>query len=283
MSKRGDRNCGLCACDRCLRAMAIGKRRRATAAATGRRRSLAVGTAAGTGISAGITVILAVIMAAAIRDIPFAFARPFSRPSRFAGRHGRILARSATPRSVREIPPRDEFAVALRRVVRNGDLLSNPAARAQIAAGCGVAGWHSGAAASGWWQHGNGGYGWVGPLFWPFAYHDIYDYAIWGDRIGFWDYGYPDIYAGIFPPYGYDDLDGLSGAAAVWPQAPRARSAGADVRQRQPRHRRPAGRSDRSSRSSRPRRNSPRSTNSAMHRSTAAQNIRAACPSQVVC
>src|SRR5438445_182075 len=65
-----------------------------------------------------------------------------------------------------------------------------------------------GGGGSGWWQHGNGGYGWVGPLFWPFAYHDIYDYTIWGDGIGFWDYGYPDIYAGIFAPYGYDDLTG---------------------------------------------------------------------------
>jgi hypothetical protein len=92
--------------------------------------------------------------------------------------------------------------------LRNGRMLSNPAARGQIAAGLAMAGWHHGSGGSGWWQHGNGGYGWVGPLFWPFAYHDIYDYAIWGDGIGFWDYGYPDIYAGIFAPYGYDDLSG---------------------------------------------------------------------------
>jgi hypothetical protein len=91
--------------------------------------------------------------------------------------------------------------------LRNGRLLSNPMARAQIAAGFALAGWHAGHG-QGWWQHGNGGYGWVGPLFWPFAYHDIYDYAVWGDGFGFWDYGYPDIYAGIFPPYGYDELAG---------------------------------------------------------------------------
>jgi hypothetical protein len=90
--------------------------------------------------------------------------------------------------------------------LRNGRLLGNPVARSQIAAGLAVAGWQGGRAASGWWQHGNGGYGWVGPVFWPFAYHDIYDYTIWGDGIGFWDYGYADIYAGIFGPYGYDDL-----------------------------------------------------------------------------
>jgi hypothetical protein len=93
---------------------------------------------------------------------------------------------------------------------RHGRLLSNPSARAQIAAGAALAGWHNRGGANGWWQHGNGGYGWVGPVFWPFAYHDIYDYAIWGYGYGapFWGYGYPDIYAGIFAPYGYDDLSG---------------------------------------------------------------------------
>jgi hypothetical protein len=92
--------------------------------------------------------------------------------------------------------------------LRNGRLLSSPAARGQIAAAAALAGWHGGHGASGWWRHGDGGYGWIGPLFWPFAYYDIYDYTIWGDGIGFWDYGYPDIYAGIFAPYGYDDLAG---------------------------------------------------------------------------
>lgn len=92
--------------------------------------------------------------------------------------------------------------------LRNGRLLSNPAARAQIAAAAALAGWQGGVAANGWWQHRGGGYGWVGPLFWPFAYNDIYGYAIWGDDVGFWGYGYPDIYAGIFGPYGYDDLRG---------------------------------------------------------------------------
>ena len=92
--------------------------------------------------------------------------------------------------------------------LHNGRLLSNPGARGQIAAAAALAGWHGGGhGANGWWQHGDGGYGWVGPLFWPFAYYDIYDYTIWGDY-GFWDYGYPDIYAGIFAPYGYDDLAG---------------------------------------------------------------------------
>jgi hypothetical protein len=92
--------------------------------------------------------------------------------------------------------------------LRNGRLLANPAARGQVAAAAALAGWHGGHGGSGWWRHGDGGFGWIGPLFWPFAYYDIYDYTIWGDGIGFWGYGYPDIYAGIFAPYGYDDLAG---------------------------------------------------------------------------
>jgi hypothetical protein len=98
---------------------------------------------------------------------------------------------------------------------RNGRLISNPAARAQIAAAAALAGWHG--AGSGWWQHPGGFYGWVGPLFWPFAYNDFYDYAIWGDGLGFWGYGYPDIYAGIFGPYVYDGL------STYLPQRPQGR------------------------------------------------------------
>ena len=94
--------------------------------------------------------------------------------------------------------------------MRNAGALRNPGIRAQIAAGAAIAGWHNGRSGSGWWRHSNGGYGWVGPLFWPFAYFDIYDYAIWGNGVGasFWGYGYDDIYAGMFAPYGYDDLAG---------------------------------------------------------------------------
>jgi hypothetical protein len=53
-------------------------------------------------------------------------------------------------------------------------------------------------------------------LFWPFAYYDINDYAMWGSSYGgsFWDYGYNDIYAGIFAPYGYNDLAGYRPQAA---------------------------------------------------------------------
>jgi hypothetical protein len=36
----------------------------------------------------------------------------------------------------------------------------------------------------------------------------MYDYALWGYDPSFWGYGYGDIYAGLFAPYGYDDLTG---------------------------------------------------------------------------
>jgi LTXXQ motif family protein len=60
------------------------------------------------------------------------------------------------------------------------------------------------------------GYGWYGPLFWPYAYDDIFDDLFWAFGYGdpFWGYGYGDIYGGLFSPYGYDDLAGyLPGGA----------------------------------------------------------------------
>src|SRR5258708_7238469 len=113
-------------------------------------------------------------------------------------RHGRALARHGQIRTV-SLRPQD-----VRNIMDSG--LGNSAVRRQIVASAALAGWHGGRTANGWWRHGDGGYGWVGPLYWPFAIYDIHDYAMWGDGIGFWNYGYPDIYAAIFAPYGYDEL-----------------------------------------------------------------------------
>ena len=113
------------------------------------------------------------------------------------GLHGRRGQR------VRMASLHDEATGALSRadVTRDADWVTKPVARVQVGAAAALAGWHGRRGASGWWQHGDGGYGWVGPLFWPFAYYDIYDYTLWGDGIGFWGYGYRDIYAAIFTPY----------------------------------------------------------------------------------
>jgi hypothetical protein len=97
------------------------------------------------------------------------------------------------------------------RALRNTNALRNPATRALVTSRLATAGWN-GHGHNGWWRHRHGGFGWVGPVFWPFAFYDIYGYSLWGYDYdaAFWDYGYPDIYAGIFAPYGYDDLAGYA-------------------------------------------------------------------------
>jgi LTXXQ motif family protein len=124
--------------------------------------------------------------------------------------HGRAYARHGR---VRTASPRSQD---VRNAMDSG--LGNPAVRRQIVAAAALAGWRGGRMASGWWRHGDGGYGWVGPLFWPFAIHDIYDYAVWADGIGLWAYGYPDIYAAIFAPYGRDDLAAYARLSPVGPR-----------------------------------------------------------------
>jgi hypothetical protein len=60
------------------------------------------------------------------------------------------------------------------------------------------------------------GYGWYGPVFWPYAYDDIFVDLLWGFGLGgpFWDYGYGDVYGGLFSPYGYNDLASYPPAGA---------------------------------------------------------------------
>ena len=116
--------------------------------------------------------------------------------ARGMARHGRIRTAALRPQE-------------LRTAVDSGP--GNPAVRRQIAASAALAGWHGGRTANGWWRHGDGGYGWVGPLYWPFAIHDVGDYTLWGDGIGFWNYGYADIYAAIFAPYGHEELAAYAG------------------------------------------------------------------------
>ncbi len=71
-----------------------------------------------------------------------------------------------------------------------------------------------------WWRHGWHPYrhlGWIGPLFWPYAYGDFFYYALWPDDYEyvdpFWAYGYGDIYEAIFSPYSYEEY-------VAGPQAP---------------------------------------------------------------
>src|SRR5262249_2259262 len=98
----------------------------------------------------------------------------------------------------------------VKEALHNPKELRNPNTRSLIASKTAAAGWHHGDHhfEHGWWRHRHGGFGWVGPLFWPFAYYDFSNYALWGYDDSFGDYGYGDIYAGLFAPYDYDDLVG---------------------------------------------------------------------------
>src|SRR5579871_997186 len=69
-------------------------------------------------------------------------------------------------------------------------------------------------------RFGGGFGGFVGPVFWPYAYDDIscdIFWGYWGYGCGapywsvaygdpFWDYGYGDIYGGLFSPFAFADL-----------------------------------------------------------------------------
>lgn len=102
---------------------------------------------------------------------------------------------------------------SVRHALQNTSALRSPATRALVTTRLATAGWQDHRGSDRWWRHRHGGFGWVGPVFWPFAFYDVYDYSLWGYGYGpaFWDYGYPDIYAGIFAPYGYDDLMAYGG------------------------------------------------------------------------
>jgi hypothetical protein len=119
-------------------------------------------------------------------------------------RHARVHARRGYTRTAAL------RSQSIGRATESG--LADPVARKQIVAVAALGGLRNSSNADGWWRHHDGGYGWVGPLFWPFAIFDMHDYAILGDGAGFWNYGYPDIYAGIFAPYGRADLAAYAGA-----------------------------------------------------------------------
>ena len=126
------------------------------------------------------------------------------------GHRGHHLARESRSQESRAQESRAQEGrmqtAALEPQAMPDDRLGSPVARGQIVASAALAGWHDGRASSGWWRHADGGYGWVGPLYWPFAFDDIYDYTVFDDGAGFWGYGYRDIYAAIFVPYGQGEL-----------------------------------------------------------------------------
>lgn len=95
---------------------------------------------------------------------------------------------------------------------------SNPYLRAALTAQAALVGWHGGRRPQGWWRHPDGSYGWVGPVFWPFAHDDLTTAVIFSDTTSLSLFGYGDIYAAIFAPYAATEL-----AAYAAPPGRRAR------------------------------------------------------------
>src|SRR5262244_1218399 len=80
--------------------------------------------------------------------------------------------------------------------------IANVAWRSQFAS----ARFHGRFFGSRWWPWWWGGLvvGWYGPLFWPYADYDFFDYVFWPYAYDdFWPYAYDDIYYGIYGNYAY--------------------------------------------------------------------------------
>ncbi|WP_429168966.1 Spy/CpxP family protein refolding chaperone [Bradyrhizobium sp. i1.14.1] len=128
-------------------------------------------------------------------------------PSAAAGRHA---ASPAATRHNASVVGHSLASHQIRSALQRPGGLRNPMTRAAITTAAAGAAWNH--QNGGWWGHPHGGYGWVGPVFWPYAYYDLYDYTWWGWGYDpyFWDYGYGDLYAGLFGPYDYDALSGYA-------------------------------------------------------------------------
>ncbi|WP_456653113.1 Spy/CpxP family protein refolding chaperone [Bradyrhizobium lupini] len=114
-------------------------------------------------------------------------------------RHARMAVRGSRYRSA-----------ALRSQDPRGTERGQPAnpyvLRAAMTAQAALSGWRGGRRPQGWWRHPDGSYGWVGPVFWPFAHDDLTTAIMLGDTTSLSLYGYGDIYAAIFAPYAATEL-----------------------------------------------------------------------------
>jgi hypothetical protein len=82
--------------------------------------------------------------------------------------------------------------------------IGNPAFRSAFVRGPLFRGRFHGA--HGLWWRGGIVIGWIGPVFWPYAYDDFFDYVFWPYAYDdFWPYAYEDVYYGIYGGYGYVD------------------------------------------------------------------------------
>src|SRR5262249_5826268 len=60
---------------------------------------------------------------------------------------------------------------------------------------------------------------WFGPVFWPYAYSDVFDYTFWptGYDDGYWAYAYDDFFDGVF--WGEDGPPADYAYAAPYPRS----------------------------------------------------------------
>jgi LTXXQ motif family protein len=80
----------------------------------------------------------------------------------------------------------------------------------------------------GWHHFSRREVGWAGPVFWPYAYDDLFGYIFWPYPYGvynpyddlFWEYGYDDLFGGIYLPYGYAELYGGYGPGYAYASQP---------------------------------------------------------------
>ena len=105
--------------------------------------------------------------------------------------------------------------------------------------------WDKFAARHAWRRHHRAHFvAWFGPIFWPYAYADIFDYTFWpyGYEDGYWAYAYDDFFDGLFwgeagapVDYAYAPPSGARSAPrSGYAGAPRATYAGVQELCKQP-------------------------------------------------
>jgi len=154
-------------------------------------------------------------------------ASPRAATARFAGTGGRFGTASARTLA----GPGLRAASLGGRGVFGNRAIANVAWRSQFAS----ARFHGNFFGSRWWPWWRGGLvvGWIGPLFWPYADYDFFDYVFWPYAYDdFWPYAYDDVYYGIYGNYA--DISPGVGSAGHRGSSSSRRAARADGSERRP-------------------------------------------------
>jgi len=130
-------------------------------------------------------------------------AQPNARPNTAAAVASPQLRRNGQPRITPQASRQGRFAGAF--AARQGTIAANVAASANAAR------WQRIAARRAWRDgHRANFVPWYGPVFWPYAYSDIFEYTFWpsGYDEGYWYYAYDDFFDGVYygeygPPEDY--------------------------------------------------------------------------------